>query len=67
LLHYAVAFVVIALIAAVIGFGDIAADAAGIAKLFFYVFAMLAAGALMAGRKRRSQAAAYTPNKRGPT
>lgn len=42
MLHYAVVFLVIALIAAVLGFGGIAAGAAGIAKLLFYVFLALA-------------------------
>lgn len=53
MLHYAVAFLVIALIAAVLGFGGIAADAAGIAKLLFYVFAGLAAIAFVIGLKRK--------------
>lgn len=52
-LHYAVAFLVIALIAAVLGFGGIAADAAGIAKLLFYVFAAMAAVAFVIGLKRK--------------
>jgi len=52
-LHYAVAFLVIALIAAVLGFGGIAADAAGIAKLLFYVFAAMAAIAFVIGLKRK--------------
>lgn len=43
MLHYAVVFLVIALIAAVLGFGGIAADAAGIAKLLFFVFVVLSA------------------------
>jgi uncharacterized membrane protein YtjA (UPF0391 family) len=38
MLHYAVVFFVIALIAAVFGFGGIAAGAAGIAKILFFVF-----------------------------
>ena len=37
MLHYAVIFFVIALIAAVFGFGGIAAGAAGIAKILFFV------------------------------
>jgi uncharacterized membrane protein YtjA (UPF0391 family) len=52
-LHYAVVFLVIALIAAVLGFGGIAADAGEIAKLLFYVFAGLAAVAFVIGLKRR--------------
>ena len=38
MLHYAVVFFVIALIAALFGFGGIAAGAAGIAKILFVVF-----------------------------
>jgi uncharacterized membrane protein YtjA (UPF0391 family) len=52
-LHYAVVFLVIALIAAVLGFGGIAADAAGIAKLLFFVFAGLSAAAFVLGLVRR--------------
>jgi uncharacterized membrane protein YtjA (UPF0391 family) len=42
MLHYAVVFFVIALIAALFGFGGIAAGAAGIAKVLFMVFIALA-------------------------
>jgi uncharacterized membrane protein YtjA (UPF0391 family) len=38
MLHYAIVFLVIALIAAVFGFGGIAVGAAGIAKVLFVVF-----------------------------
>ena len=38
LASYAVVFFIIALIAAVFGFGGIAAGAAGIAKILFYIF-----------------------------
>jgi uncharacterized membrane protein YtjA (UPF0391 family) len=38
MLHYAVVFFIIALIAAVFGFGGIAVGAAGIAKILFIVF-----------------------------
>ena len=38
MLHYAVVFFVIALIAALFGFGGIAASAAGIAKILFVLF-----------------------------
>jgi uncharacterized membrane protein YtjA (UPF0391 family) len=55
LLHYAVVFFVIALIAALFGFTGIAAGAAGIAKILFLVFILIAAisfiGSLM--NKRR--------------
>jgi uncharacterized membrane protein YtjA (UPF0391 family) len=53
-LHYAVVFLVVALIAAVLGFGGIAAEAASIAKLLFYVFAGLAAAAFAFSLKRKS-------------
>ena len=42
MLHYAVVFLVIALIAALFGFGGIAAGAVGIAKTLFFVFIVLA-------------------------
>lgn len=42
MLHYAVVFLVIALIAALFGFGGIAAGAVGIAKILFFVFLVLA-------------------------
>lgn len=53
MLHYAVVFLVIALIAAVLGFGGVAASAAGIAKLLFFVFAGLSAVAFAVGLARR--------------
>ena len=42
MLHYAVVFFVIALIAAVFGFGGIAAGAVEIGKILFMIFAVLA-------------------------
>jgi uncharacterized membrane protein YtjA (UPF0391 family) len=42
MLYYAVMFFVIALIAAVLGFGGLAAGAAGIAKILFFVFLVIA-------------------------
>ena len=54
MLHYAVVFLVIALIAAVLGFGGIAADAAGIAKTLFFVFVGLSAVAFVVEVARRS-------------
>jgi uncharacterized membrane protein YtjA (UPF0391 family) len=41
-LHYAIVFLVIALIAALFGFGGIAAGAVGIAKILFFVFVIMA-------------------------
>ena len=49
LLHYAVVFLVIALIAAVFGFGGIAAGAVGIAKILFFVFIVLAVISFLMG------------------
>lgn len=42
MLHYAVVFFVIALIAALFGFGGIAAGAVEIAKILFFIFIVLA-------------------------
>lgn len=42
-LHYAVVFFVIAIVAAIFGFGGIAAGAVGIAKILFFVFLAIAA------------------------
>ena len=49
MLHYAVVFLVIALIAAVFGFGGIAAGAVGIAKILFFVFIALAVISFLVG------------------
>lgn len=49
MLRWALGFFVVALIAAVLGYGGIAAGAAGIAKLLFFGFLVLAAIALVAG------------------
>jgi uncharacterized membrane protein YtjA (UPF0391 family) len=38
MLHYALVFLVIALIAAVFGFGGVAVAAAGITKILFFLF-----------------------------
>jgi uncharacterized membrane protein YtjA (UPF0391 family) len=44
-------FLVIALIAAVFGFAGIAASAAGLAKIFFFLFLLLAAATLLFGQR----------------
>jgi uncharacterized membrane protein YtjA (UPF0391 family) len=49
MLSWALGFLVIALIAALFGFGGIAAGAASIAKLLFFGFLILAAIAAVAG------------------
>jgi uncharacterized membrane protein YtjA (UPF0391 family) len=54
MLHYAVVFFIIALIAAVFGFGGIAAGAVGIAKVLFFVFLVLAALSFVANMMRRA-------------
>ncbi len=52
MLHYAVVFFVIALIAALFGFGGIAAGAVGIAKILFFVFIILAVATFLFGSMR---------------
>ena len=49
MLHYAVVFFVIALVAALFGFGGIAAGAVEIAKVLFFVFLILFAVSLVGG------------------
>jgi uncharacterized membrane protein YtjA (UPF0391 family) len=51
-LHYAVVFFVIALIAALFGFGGIAAGAVSIGKILFIVFLVLAVVTFFFGRSR---------------
>jgi uncharacterized membrane protein YtjA (UPF0391 family) len=53
MLHYAIVFLVIALIAALFGFGGIAAGAVEIAKILFFVFVIMAVVAFVIsiGRK----------------
>jgi len=53
MLHYAVVFFVIAIFAAILGFGNIAAGAAGIAKILFYVFLVLAVLSILSGMFRK--------------
>ncbi len=48
MLSWALTFMVIALIAAVLGFGGVAGTAAGIAQILFYVFVVLFLGSLIA-------------------
>jgi uncharacterized membrane protein YtjA (UPF0391 family) len=51
-LQWALLFLVVALIAALLGFGGLAAASAGIAKLVFFVFLMLFAISLIASLLR---------------
>ena len=53
MLHYAVVFFVIALIAALFGFSGIAASAMGIGKILFVVFAVLAIATFLMGLLRK--------------
>ncbi len=53
MLHYAVVFLVIALVAALLGFTGIAASAVGIAKILFYIFILLFLASLIVGMIRR--------------
>src|SRR4051812_5985247 len=51
MLYWAAVFFVIALVGAVLGFSGIAAGAAGIAKILFFVFLVLGALSLIFGRR----------------
>lgn len=53
MLHWALTFFVVALIAALLGFTDIASAAAGIAKVLFYIFLVLFLVSLIFGFARR--------------
>jgi len=53
MLHYAAVFFIIAIIAAVFGFGGIAAGAVEIAKVLFFIFLVLAIISAVAGMFRR--------------
>ena len=53
MLHYAVVFFVIALIAALFGFGGIAAGAIEIARILFVIFLLLFHASLIVGLIRR--------------
>ncbi|HVU00697.1 MAG TPA: DUF1328 domain-containing protein [Polyangiaceae bacterium] len=51
MLYWAAVFFVIALFAAVFGFAGLATSAAGIAKVLFFVFLVLAVISLLFGRR----------------
>lgn len=53
MLSWALTFLVIALIAAALGFGGLAGAATGIAKILFFVFIVLFVIGLIAGGIRR--------------
>ena len=54
MLRWALGFFIIAIIAAVFGFGGIAIAAAGIAKILFFIFLVLFLVALLGGLVRRA-------------
>jgi uncharacterized membrane protein YtjA (UPF0391 family) len=49
MLRWAAAFFIVAIVAAIFGFGDIAAAATGVAKILFYVFLILFLISLISG------------------
>jgi uncharacterized membrane protein YtjA (UPF0391 family) len=53
MLGWAVVFLIIALVAALFGFGGIAAASAGIAKLLFFIFLVLFIVSLLFGWRGR--------------
>jgi uncharacterized membrane protein YtjA (UPF0391 family) len=55
LLHYAVVFLIIALIAAAVGFGGVAGVAMEGARLLFWVFIVLFIVSLLGGVARRGR------------
>jgi uncharacterized membrane protein YtjA (UPF0391 family) len=55
MLHYAVVFLVIAIIAALFGFGSIAAGAAEIAKILLFIFLALFVAFVLVGFVRRAE------------
>jgi uncharacterized membrane protein YtjA (UPF0391 family) len=54
MLRYAIGFFIVALVAALLGFGGIAFAAAGIAKILFYIFLVLFVVTLVGHLLRRA-------------
>jgi uncharacterized membrane protein YtjA (UPF0391 family) len=54
MLHYALIFFLVAIVAAVFGFGDISAASASIAKVLFFVFLVVFLVTLVMGVARRA-------------
>jgi uncharacterized membrane protein YtjA (UPF0391 family) len=52
MLHWAIVFLVISLIAALFGFGGIAGTAEGFARILFFVFLVMFVVSLIFGRAR---------------
>ncbi len=57
MLYWAAVFFVIAIVAAILGFGDIVAGATAIAKVLFYVFLVVFLLSLITGLTRRRRGA----------
>ena len=55
MLYWALAFLLVAIVAAVFGFGNIAAGAATIAKVLFFVFLVVFLVSVIAGVARRNR------------
>ena len=53
MLYYALVFFIIAVVAAIFGFGGIAAGAVEIAKILFFIFLVLFVVSLIVGLMRR--------------
>jgi uncharacterized membrane protein YtjA (UPF0391 family) len=51
MLHWSLIFLVLAIIAAILGFGGLAGAAIGIAKILFFVFLAIWIIGLLAGRR----------------
>jgi uncharacterized membrane protein YtjA (UPF0391 family) len=51
MLNWAITLFIIAIIAAILGFGGIAGSAAALAKIFFFVFLVLAIASFAFGRR----------------
>ena len=51
MLRWAIGFLIVAIIAAIFGFGNIAEEATGIAKILFFVFIVLFVVSLVLGRR----------------
>jgi uncharacterized membrane protein YtjA (UPF0391 family) len=53
MLYWAMVFLVVAIVAAIFGFGGIVSAAAGIAKILFFIFLILFIVSLFTGRRSR--------------
>ena len=54
MLHYALVFLLIAIVAAIFGFGGVAVTSAYFAKILFFIFLVLFVVSLVAGLIRRT-------------